>query len=57
MFISAYQNSEPLAMYIVLQWAVLLHGLDAEYWWARGVGKSLGEELSDMLSRLKCKLR
>jgi hypothetical protein len=50
-FISAYRDSEPLALYITLYWAVLLHGLEVKYWWARGVGKSLGEELSEFLSQ------
>ena len=48
-FISAYRDSKPLALYITLHWAALLHSLDVKYWWAKGVGKSLGEELSEIL--------
>lgn len=49
-FTSAFRNSEPLALYIALHWAVLLHGLEAEYWWGKGVGRSLAKELFKKLS-------
>lgn len=52
-FISAFRNSEPLTLYIALHWAVLLHGLEAEYWWGKGVGKRLAEELSEMLVKME----
>ena len=51
-FITAYNNSEPLALYIALYWAVLLHGLEKEFWWAKGIGRRLSQELSENLLRV-----
>jgi hypothetical protein len=52
MFVMAYNDSDALALYIALYWALLLHGLNTEYWWAKGIGRRLGQELSDILLRV-----
>lgn len=49
-FIAAFREGEPLALFVALHWAVLLHGLDTGFWWARGVGRGLGEELVGRLA-------
>lgn len=49
-FISAMKKSEPVALFLLMHWAVLLHRIPQEAWWVRSVGRNLAEELSDVLS-------
>jgi hypothetical protein len=43
------KNSEPVALFILLHWAVLLQRLGDWMWWAGSVGRKLVQEISDVL--------
>lgn len=45
------KNSEPVALFILLHWAVLLQRLGDWMWWAGSVGRKLVQEISDVLLR------
>ena len=48
-FIMALKEKEAVAVLITMHWGVLLESQSYDIWWARDVGKSLVEELSDIL--------
>ncbi|CAJ2505178.1 Uu.00g125720.m01.CDS01 [Anthostomella pinea] len=50
-FAIAFKNFDPMALLIIMHWAVLLDRLDEEYWWARKLGKRLAMGISDVLQR------
>ncbi|TPX08570.1 uncharacterized protein E0L32_009909 [Thyridium curvatum] len=50
-FPRAIKEREPMALFFLLYWAVLLHNLGAMAWWARSVGRRMAEEISDILRR------
>lgn len=50
-FTAGVKNSEPVALFILLHWAVLLDKLVGPMWWAGSVGQKLVQEISDYLIR------
>ncbi|KAF9890149.1 hypothetical protein FE257_006310 [Aspergillus nanangensis] len=44
-FVHALMSRLPLAMLVLMHWAVLLGGLDGKLWWARNSGSALISEL------------
>ncbi|KAF2501704.1 hypothetical protein BU16DRAFT_613551 [Lophium mytilinum] len=48
-FALAFKRMEPLALFIVMHWGVLLHRPPPQAWWAVGVGERLVREISEML--------
>lgn len=48
-FTMGVKNSEPVALFILLHWAVLLQRLGDWMWWAGSVGRRLVQEISDVL--------
>lgn len=49
-FTAAAKESQPLALFILMHWAVELDTLGEEAWWARAVGRQLVGELSEILA-------
>lgn len=45
------KDSEPVALFMLLYWAVLIHKLGDSTWWAGSVGRKLVQEISDILTR------
>ena len=45
-FASAVKKAEPLALFILMHWAVLLDGLKNECWWVGSIGQELVQEIS-----------
>ncbi|KAI1964718.1 hypothetical protein LOZ58_001405 [Ophidiomyces ophidiicola] len=45
-FVAAVQRRQPLPVLILMHWAVLLHQLDGQRWWARNAGRALIVELA-----------
>ncbi|RYP39581.1 hypothetical protein DL767_002129 [Monosporascus sp. MG133] len=48
-FAAAMKNAEPVALFILLHWAVELHVAGRDQWWAKGLGRQLVIEISDLL--------
>ncbi|KAJ5700808.1 hypothetical protein N7536_003821 [Penicillium majusculum] len=48
-FVDNVRRRQPLALLILMHWAVLLGELDGQHWWARGSGRALISELLDVL--------
>ncbi|RYP70431.1 hypothetical protein DL771_005472 [Monosporascus sp. 5C6A] len=48
-FAAAVKNAEPVALFILLHWAVALDAAGRDHWWAKGLGKHLVIEISDIL--------
>ena len=48
-FTEALRAREPVALFIVMHWAVQLDRLGREVWWAEDVGRRLVREISDLL--------
>lgn len=48
-FTLAFSNSDPVALFIVMHWGVLVHRLNDILWWARDVGRNLVLEISETL--------
>ncbi|KAI1487112.1 hypothetical protein F5X96DRAFT_174561 [Biscogniauxia mediterranea] len=46
---SSSESADPLALLILMHWAVLLDRLGGEYWWARDLGRRLVEGASGAL--------
>ncbi|EMR68573.1 putative c6 transcription factor protein [Eutypa lata UCREL1] len=49
-FAAAAKSSQPLALFILMHWAVQLDKLGEEAWWARTVGRQLVHEVSEFLA-------
>lgn len=54
-FTAALKISEPMALYILMYWGVLLDKLSGEAWWSANVGMDLVREISDTLLALESK--
>jgi hypothetical protein len=48
-FTAGIKNSEPVTLFILLHWAVLLHRLGHFMWWAGSVGSTLVADISQTL--------
>lgn len=48
-FDASFNRGEPMAILIILVWAVLVHRLEGEFWWANKLGRATIKELSMML--------
>ncbi|CAI7614678.1 unnamed protein product [Penicillium palitans] len=48
-FVDNVRRRQPLALLILMHWAVLLGELDGQHWWARDSGRALISELLDVL--------
>lgn len=48
-FTVAFSNSNPVALFILMHWGVLVHRLNDSLWWARSVGRDLVLEISENL--------
>ncbi|RYP15888.1 hypothetical protein DL765_005422 [Monosporascus sp. GIB2] len=48
-FAAAMKNAEPVALFILLHWAVELDAAGRDQWWAKGLGRQLVIEVSDIL--------
>ncbi|RYP53580.1 hypothetical protein DL768_001444 [Monosporascus sp. mg162] len=48
-FTAAMKKAEPVALFILLHWAVALDAAGRDQWWAKGVGRQLVVETSDIL--------
>jgi len=46
-------NLKPIALLILMHWAVSLHQLGESFWWARSVGLNLAQEISATLLQLQ----
>jgi hypothetical protein len=55
-FTNALRTSEPMALYILMYWGVLLDRLGSEAWWSANVGSNLVLEISDVLLALPSKV-
>lgn len=55
-FTAALRKSEPMALFILIYWGVLLDKRDSEAWWSANVGSNLVLEISDALLGLESKL-
>jgi hypothetical protein len=49
----ALKNEEPVALFILMHFGVLLDNEGNDRWWAKGVGRSLVVEVSDVLLQLQ----
>lgn len=50
-FAEELQRTEPVAMYLMMHWGVLLHHLGSKIWWAKTIGRRLVLEISETLSQ------
>ncbi|KAJ5206592.1 hypothetical protein N7491_002793 [Penicillium cf. griseofulvum] len=48
-FVDGLRARQPFQLLILMNWAVLLHELGANFWWAEGCGEALVAELSSEL--------
>jgi hypothetical protein len=48
-FTLGVKNSEPVALFLLLHWAILLQRLGDWMWWAGSVGRRLVQEIADVL--------
>ncbi|KAI1777280.1 hypothetical protein F4818DRAFT_439638 [Hypoxylon cercidicola] len=48
-FISLISKRDPFALLIFLHWAVLLNGIDEDFWWMISIGEKLAIEIVDLL--------
>lgn len=48
-FAEELQRVEPVAMYLMMHWGVLLHHLGKKIWWAKTIGRRLVLEISETL--------
>jgi hypothetical protein len=55
-FTNALRASEPMALYILMYWGVLLDRLGSSAWWSANVGSNLVLEISDVLLALPSKI-
>jgi hypothetical protein len=55
-FTVAFRNLEPVPLFILMHWAVLLHKQCNQRWCAASVGRNLVLEISDTLLQLQSKL-
>lgn len=51
-FTLGVKNSEPVALFILLHWAILLQRLGDWMWWAGSVGRRLVQEIADVLANM-----
>ncbi|CAM1506081.1 Fc.00g057220.m01.CDS01 [Cosmosporella sp. VM-42] len=50
-FAIALKKAEPVALFLLMHWGVLLDRLGKLAWWAKSIGKAMVSELSENLSR------
>ncbi|RYP88501.1 hypothetical protein DL769_000268 [Monosporascus sp. CRB-8-3] len=48
-FAAAMKDAEPVALFILLHWAVELDAAGRDHWWAKDLGRQLVIEISDIL--------
>ncbi|KAH8653791.1 hypothetical protein BX600DRAFT_471652 [Xylariales sp. PMI_506] len=53
-FAAAIAELDHLALFLLLHWAVLLHQVPGEMWWADSVGEEVVAEISDILQASPC---
>ena len=55
-FVQYVKERDPVALFILLHWAVLLQYADSWAWWARPFGRILVYEISDVLTEMHSEL-
>ncbi|KAK7409346.1 hypothetical protein QQX98_008470 [Neonectria punicea] len=51
-FAAELKRSEPVAMFLMMHWGVLLHHLGKTMWWAKTIGRRMVLEISEILLQL-----